>query len=99
MILSSSLVLFLQWFLLARGQLMWFRCIVIPLISLWLLVVLISLVSLISFHVRLIYLNKTTNEFLKAFKNEAKGPMYERSFSLYLPTLLSPMWEEFEVRI
>lgn len=76
---------------------MWFRCIVIPVMSLWLLVVFISLASLITFHLRLIYLHKTTNEFLKASKAECKGPMHGKSYSLYLPTLLPPMWEEFEV--
>ena len=99
LILSCSVVLFVQWYLVAHSQFMWFRCIVIPIVSIWLLMVVISLVSLITFHLRLIFIRKTTNEFLKPNKLEEteSGPMHKRSYFILLPTLLPPLWEELEI--
>jgi hypothetical protein len=93
MMLACSLFIFIQWVVVAHTQLLWYRCILSPLIVIWLLIVLVSILGLISFHINLIIQAKTTNEFLKPLKTDTyTSPMHKISYLYTTSTLLKPMW-------
>jgi palmitoyltransferase ZDHHC9/14/18 len=77
-----------------------FKGIICPVIAVWTFILFISLLSLTCFHIRLIYLRKTTTEYLKQTKAVTNVEVLAQGCRLYKPSLLLPrigLWENQRV--